>query len=326
MEETTIGHNYFYAPFIEDHVGGSGKAGTVTLDGYETQITANGEWSVAYDYATGARPLGLTNGGQIDLPILAEGGGPLRHYRIQGHIFAAEGGSWTLTADGETLATGDLPGTESEYLDIRADSSSMAEWSGGELVLELETDFSGGKVGYLDLRADYSEDGPESLEDNLGVFNGTIPSREIDGETVYFQWTGDEFASPTRAYTQVESEDPDPEDPDPEDPAWKINAAKRIARYLDAAGDDEVEALALEHVEVIAAYVYGYTRGRGFTSTGKPKPDVAHVMTAATARLTANPSQVTSYSVGDYSERPALLTGWTLLERDVLNRYRRRWA
>ena len=39
---------------------------------------------------------------------------------------------------------------------------------------------------------------------------------------------------------------------------------------------------------------------------------------AAAARLVANPEQLTYYATGDYTERPAVLTGYTLAELGVL--------
>src|SRR5699024_12596744 len=93
---------------------------------------------------------------------------------------------------------------------------------------------------------------------------------------------------------------------------------------------DRVAMVTLE-VDAVTSYVYGYTRGLGFTigsGTGHlvPRQDVARVIIAAAARLAVTPRQMEYYSTGDYSERPAVLAGWTLLERAVLNNYRVRWA
>lgn len=135
-------------------------------------------------------------------------------------------------------------------------------------------------------------------------------------------------------------EDPDPEDPeDPEDPGeWlhlldedpqrALVASTLAPRALRHAGMDPdtapapAAAMAEGHLATVLEYVKGYTRGRGFHGYVPERPLQA-VIVAATGRLVTNPEQVTYYSTGDYSERPATLTGWTLAELQVLRRYRR---
>lgn len=117
--------------------------------------------------------------------------------------------------------------------------------------------------------------------------------------------------------------------------ASRENLAAEVAVHLgrEAAGggaDPATVALARGHVETVAAYAHAYTFGRGFTvdvdGNGEPAHDVARVIVAAAARLTTNPEQVSVYSAGDYSERPAVFTGWTIAEQGVLHRWRKRWA
>lgn len=75
----------------------------------------------------------------------------------------------------------------------------------------------------------------------------------------------------------------------------------------------------------VATFVHGYTRGNGFDSSGRVQDaPLEAVIVSAAARLVVNPEQLWQYSVGDYSERPAVLQGWTLPEIAVLHRYRRR--
>lgn len=97
----------------------------------------------------------------------------------------------------------------------------------------------------------------------------------------------------------------------------------RVAAFVGRDGDAEAIAAAAEYVPVVATYVHGYTRGRGWSPAGVPAGPLKAVIVAAAARLLANPEQVAVYTLGDYSERPAVLSGWTLPERAVLHRYRR---
>ena len=141
-------------------------------------------------------------------------------------------------------------------------------------------------------------------------------------------------------FTPAPDPDPDPEDPeDPEDPdEWlhlldedperALVASTLAPRALRHAGTDPdgapapALAMAEGHLATVLEYVKGYTRGRGFHGYVPERPLQA-VIVAATGRLVTNPEQVTYYSTGDYSERPATLTGWTLAELQVLRRYRR---
>ena len=131
--------------------------------------------------------------------------------------------------------------------------------------------------------------------------------------------------------------DPDPEpEPEPEDwlhlldedPERALVAGKLAPRALRHAGTDPDSApaprlaMAEGHVATVLEYVKGYTRGRGFHGYVPERPLQA-VIVAASARLVTNPEQLTYYSTGDYSERPATLTGWTLAELATLRRYRR---
>lgn len=102
--------------------------------------------------------------------------------------------------------------------------------------------------------------------------------------------------------------------------------AGRVAAHIGRPGDVDTIEQARAHVPIVTAFCHGYTRGNGFDVESDPAADVAAVIVAATARLTANPEQVAMYSAADYSERPAVFTGWTIAEQGVLHRYRRRWA
>ena len=97
--------------------------------------------------------------------------------------------------------------------------------------------------------------------------------------------------------------------------------APRVAAIVGRVGDEDTIATAEAQLPLVAEYVRGYTRGRGFDGDAPAGP-LRAVIVSATARLATNPEQVSVYTVGDYSERPAQLAGWTLAEIGVLHRYR----
>lgn len=97
--------------------------------------------------------------------------------------------------------------------------------------------------------------------------------------------------------------------------------APRVAALVGRVGDADTIATAEAQLPLVAEYVRGYTRGRGFEGDAPAGP-LRAVIVSATARLATNPEQVSVYTVGDYSERPAQLAGWTLAEIGVLHRYR----
>lgn len=73
-------------------------------------------------------------------------------------------------------------------------------------------------------------------------------------------------------------------------------------------------------VGVITAMADDYTRGRGFVG-GTPTPLVEKVIVSASARLLANPDQI-EFQTGSVAIRSAF-TGWTPLEKTLLNTVRR---
>lgn len=95
-----------------------------------------------------------------------------------------------------------------------------------------------------------------------------------------------------------------------------------LGRPVD--GDEEPQAIAA--LMTVSAYAAAHTRGRGFISASEAREDIAAVVVAAAARLYVNPDQLEQYTTGDYSARPAVFKGWTLAERAVLDRYRRKAA
>ena len=147
-----------------------------------------------------------------------------------------------------------------------------------------------------------------------------------------FSASGDGVETPRGlfAYTGTQTlavgGDPDPEpEPEPE-PTDLDPLAKRVAAALARKGDIVTEELASEHLMIVRAFVYSYTRGRGFTDLDLMRPIslIESVIVSACMRLTPNPEQLESYTAGDYSERGARLQGFSLPELAVLNNYRRR--
>lgn len=118
---------------------------------------------------------------------------------------------------------------------------------------------------------------------------------------------------------------PDPVDlltEDPETMTVRAALAPRVVKHTAGLEDPAATELASAHVGVVLEYVRGFTRGRGFHGM-IPERDLQAVIVAASARLFTNPEQVASFTLGDYSERPAVLAGWTMAEMGVLRRHRR---
>ena len=96
-----------------------------------------------------------------------------------------------------------------------------------------------------------------------------------------------------------------------------------VADLLGLGDDPQTVALAERYLPIVTAQVRAYTRGRGFTD-GEPAGDVGMVVLTATARVVANPENIRSESIGDYSVTRQITDGWTLAELAILNGYRKR--
>lgn len=137
--------------------------------------------------------------------------------------------------------------------------------------------------------------------------------------------TGD--AAWTHRFTADESEDYPEDDPRYVDYITRTGGA--VSAMLGQPDRPGQQDLAEHCAEVLTGYVRGFVRslpgvaGRGFTSYGVPHRDIRAVIITATVRLASNPRQLTYYQSGDYSERPAVMAGWTIAELTVLRRYRR---
>lgn len=99
--------------------------------------------------------------------------------------------------------------------------------------------------------------------------------------------------------------------------------AGQVVALLGRTGDADASALAAAALPVATAQVRAYTRGNGF-SGDQPTPDLDAVILTTAARLTSNPSGIRSEKVGEFETQYQVVNGWTLGERAILNRYRRK--
>lgn len=97
-----------------------------------------------------------------------------------------------------------------------------------------------------------------------------------------------------------------------------------VLTYLGWPSNEDLAAQADQHVALVAAMASNYTRNRGIdVVTGACSWALRAVVLAAAARSLSNPSQSRRIEAGSYSELPAAFSGWTLVERAVLDGYRK---
>lgn len=96
-----------------------------------------------------------------------------------------------------------------------------------------------------------------------------------------------------------------------------------VVRLLGREDDTDLVNVAEQALHVVTAQVRGYTRDRGF-SGDQPALDIEAVILTSAARLAANPENLRSEAIGEYSVQRQVIDGWTLPELAILNRYRRR--
>ena len=103
--------------------------------------------------------------------------------------------------------------------------------------------------------------------------------------------------------------------------------AADVAAYLGRGDDTQLVALAGVHLPLVTEWARTHTRGVGFDEfTDDPADPIAAVIVSATARLSANPELLQSETIGDYNARYTAFQGWSILERAVLDAYRRKAA
>ena len=97
--------------------------------------------------------------------------------------------------------------------------------------------------------------------------------------------------------------------------------AANLLEFLGQPSDSALLAQAGQVVTVASAMVGAYCRGRHLDDQGASKQGIDEVVLTVAARLFANPEQL-AYDSGSVSMRGGL-TGFTLVELAVLNRYRK---
>lgn len=151
---------------------------------------------------------------------------------------------------------------------------------------------------------------------------------------------GYELDPPAEPLVLTFEPEPDPE-PDPEPtPEWPDPevqpddgplgvvldaAAARITKTLRWTGEERTAA-AREAYEIVLLTAWGYTRGRGFGDALVPVYPIGRVIDMAAIRLANNPEQLQRWQISGDSETLTAFQGFTLAERHVLDRYRRRSA
>jgi hypothetical protein len=107
-----------------------------------------------------------------------------------------------------------------------------------------------------------------------------------------------------------------------------LPTAEDVAAFLGKAGDVKLTGLAGTHLPLVIELARSHTRGKGFGAYSdiEAESPLCSVIVSATARLTNNPELLVSETIGDYSARYTTFQGWSIIERSVLDGYRRKSA
>jgi hypothetical protein len=227
----------------------------------------------------------------------------------QAALIELESGTQIIEA---SFTLGDVIGDAPLYLALGPYSTQSSNSSSWPAVFIIES-----------IRASFGE------PDDYGLFTGDT----VDTDSAEYVWSGGQNTSRSYALaleSEPEPEEPEPEEPEPEEPEPEgelmEQLAQRVAAHLGRRDDQAVIDQAIDHLPAIMAYIYSYTRGKGFSETGDPNTAIRHVIVSSCARLTANPEQIEYLRALDLTVRPSVFNGWTLPELAVLNQYRKRWA
>jgi hypothetical protein len=94
-----------------------------------------------------------------------------------------------------------------------------------------------------------------------------------------------------------------------------------VADYLGTTVDaNQANAV----IGVVTSMASAYTRGVGFDTNGEPNADLSAVILSGAARLLSNTAGVESENMGPFSVRYGAGFSWTVAEKYVLDRYRKR--
>ena len=260
-------------------------------------------------------------------------------------IPAGDGAEWTINGEPAVPGTYDVEGDETVAITLRpADGYAFADESGPS---EWEFTFTANAIEVIPAAPAFDDTLFEyTIPEVAGVaysVNGsptaagtysaepeqsvTITAAALDGYTLpggASPWWQHEFpAAPI---------DPDPEPdpdawPDPEAPAAEhiIRGGDDVAALMRYTDEEDIE-ICRKAYEVVLMTAWGYTRGRGFSDTLEPTYPIRRVIDLAAIRLAANPEQVLRWAIAGDSETLSPFQGFTLAERHVLDRYRRRSA
>lgn len=252
-------------------------------------------------------------------------------------IPAGDGAEWTINGEPAVPGTYDVEGDETVAITLRpADGYAFADDSGPS---EWEFTFTANAVevtpaapAFDDTLFEYTipemtgvaysvngsptAAGTYSAEPDQSV---TITAAALDGYTLAgaASWQHEFPAAPI---------DPDAW-PDPEPPAAEhiIRGGDDVAALMRYTDEEDIE-ICRKAYEVVLMTAWGYTRGRGFSDTLEPAYPIRRVIDLAAIRLAANPEQVLRWAIAGDSETLSPFQGFTLAERHVLDRYRRRSA
>lgn len=212
---------------------------------------------------------------------------------------------------------GSVPAGAHQMADTTAyieQTATLTAPSGGTTPLFLVFKATQQSIGLGRVRLD------ESGSPLTGYFDGDTP----DTAEETYAWDSTAYGSATTATTLITRGTP-PDgggDDGGGDPVTGSEEALRVAAFLGQPDNQALVDTIEEHVSAVTSMVRSYTRDQGFNGTGQPNAELEAVITAATARMVANPEQL-PYDVGGESIRGAF-SGWTLAETFVLNRFRKR--
>ncbi|GAB2917294.1 hypothetical protein GCM10027047_13850 [Rhodococcus aerolatus] len=104
----------------------------------------------------------------------------------------------------------------------------------------------------------------------------------------------------------------------------QIPTGADVLAYLGWPSAPELIAQADQHVETVKMLALAHTRGRGLVDVfGACDDAFGAVILSAAARSLSNPSHARRIEAGSYNEVGGVFSGWTLVERVVLDGLRR---
>lgn len=288
-------------------------SGTLELD-----VPVFFNWGATYGqghYLSNAEAVGMPYGLELDLGSGEVAGTPTVAGSGVAQVTVTDSASHTLTVDWPWSVLGPLTAPTGLAATPTTDT------------LEVTWDESPGATGYV---LEYRQTGVTEWSTTATATPGATledltPATGYELRVSATDATTTTDPSPVVTVTTLPEDgppDPEPGDMPADLEALTIALAPVLAAYLGRPGDPSTVALATAQLPVVVEFVRQYTRSREWTGYTPPYP-LRSVIVSATARLVSNPDQVSQYAAADYSERPAVLNGYTLAELGVLRRYRK---